>query len=89
VQQELLADTTKSTGINITCSCCDIQSTELIHCYHQLLGLGPAFVMSCHKGSKELRDPPGQLSVVADPWSSALWLAGPWRGDTVLYDCTL
>ncbi|NXT56359.1 TVAZ2 protein, partial [Pluvianellus socialis] len=89
VHQDLLAETTESTGIDITCSYPDIQSTEIIHWYRQLPGQRPMFLVSTHKGTEELPDPPGQLSVAANRQSSALWLAWSQQGDTVVYYCAL
>ncbi|NXN56190.1 TVA4 protein, partial [Rynchops niger] len=87
VQQEPSAETTEGTGINITCSHANIQTRDIIYWYRQLPGRGPAFLVSAHKGSKELRDPPGRLWVSADRRSSALWLARPRRGDAAVYYC--
>ncbi|NXS75665.1 TVA4 protein, partial [Pandion haliaetus] len=89
VQQELAAETTEGTGISINCSHPNIQSYDFIHWYRQFPGRGPAFLGSTLKGSKELPDPPGQLSVAADRRSSALWLARPQRGDAAVYYCAL
>ena len=89
VQQEPLAETTEGTGISISCSHPNIQSYDFIHWYRQLPGRGPAFLVSGTKGSKELRDPAGRLSVAADRRSSALWLARPRRGDAAVYYCAL
>ncbi|KAF1673661.1 TVA4 protein, partial [Pygoscelis papua] len=85
VQQQLSAETTEGTGVSINCSHPNIQSSEVIYWYCQLLGQGPAFIALALKGSKELQDPPGRLSVAADCWSSALWLARPQRRDAVVY----
>ena len=49
----------------------------------------PAFLVSAFKGSKELPDPAGWLSVSADRRSSALWLARPGLGDAAVYYCAL
>ncbi|NWW93369.1 TVA4 protein, partial [Rhynochetos jubatus] len=89
VQQEPSAETTEGTGVSISCSHPNILSNELIHWYCQLPGQGPAFLVNSHKGSKELTDPPGRLSVAADRRSSALWLARPRRGDAAVYYCTV
>ncbi|KAF1482888.1 T cell receptor alpha variable 26-2, partial [Eudyptula minor novaehollandiae] len=85
VQQELLAETTEGTGVSINCSHPNIQSSEVIYWYRQLPGRGPAFIALALKGSKELQDPPGWLSVVTDRRSNALWLSRPWRRDAVVY----
>ncbi|XP_050767965.1 uncharacterized protein LOC127026680 [Gymnogyps californianus] len=89
VQQEPSAETTEGTGISISCSHPNIQSYDFILWYRQLPGRGPAFLVSGTKGSKELRDPAGRLSVAADRRSSALWLARPRRGDAAVYYCAL
>ncbi|XP_075379115.1 uncharacterized protein LOC142419739 [Mycteria americana] len=89
VQQEPLAETTEGTGISINCSHPNIQSNEDIFWYRQLPGRGPAFIAFGHKGSKELPDPPGRLSVAADRRSSSLWLAQPRRGDAAVYYCAV
>ncbi|KAF1560077.1 T cell receptor alpha variable 4, partial [Eudyptes schlegeli] len=85
VQQELLAETTEGTGVSINCSHPNIQSSEVIYWYHQLLGRGPAFIVLALKGFKELQDPPGWLSVATGRRSSALWLSRPRCRDTVVY----
>uniref|UniRef100_A0A8D0KYK3 Ig-like domain-containing protein n=1 Tax=Strix occidentalis caurina TaxID=311401 RepID=A0A8D0KYK3_STROC len=87
VQQEPSAETNEGTGVTIKCSHPNIQTTDLIYWYRQLPGRGPAFLVSGHKGSKELQAPPGRLSVAADRRSSALWLARPRRGDAAVYYC--
>ncbi|XP_031467483.1 uncharacterized protein LOC116241017, partial [Phasianus colchicus] len=89
VQQEPAAETTEDTGINITCSHPSIQSEKYIHWYRQLQGRGPAFLVSAVKGSKEVPDPEGQVSVSADRRSSALWLARPRLGDAAVYYCAV
>ncbi|XP_052641794.1 LOW QUALITY PROTEIN: basic proline-rich protein-like, partial [Harpia harpyja] len=89
VQQEASAETTEGTGISINCSHPNIQTGDSILWYRQLPGRGPAFLVSTLKGSKELPDPPGRLSVAADRRSSALWLARPRRGDAAVYYCAL
>ncbi|NXV40123.1 TVA4 protein, partial [Rissa tridactyla] len=66
VLQEPSAETPESTGINITCSHPNIQTTEFIYWYRQLPERGPAFLVLTRKDSKELRDPPGRLWVSAD-----------------------
>ncbi|XP_063210970.1 uncharacterized protein LOC134524719 [Chroicocephalus ridibundus] len=89
VQQEPLAETTEGAGISINCSHPNIKITYFIHWYRQLLGRGPAYLVSSLKDSKELRDPPGRLWVSADRRSSALWLARPRRGDAAVYYCAV
>ncbi|XP_065554973.1 uncharacterized protein LOC136023901 isoform X2 [Lathamus discolor] len=87
VQQDPWAETTEGTGIRINCSHPNIRAYEFIHWYRQLPGRGPAFLVSAHKGSKELLDPAGRLSVAADRRSSVLWLARPRRRDAAVYYC--
>ncbi|XP_040550355.1 uncharacterized protein LOC121112611 [Gallus gallus] len=89
VQQEPSAETSEGIGINITCSHPNIQTSEYIHWYRQLPGRGPAFLVSAVKGSKEVPDPAGWLSVSADRRSSALWLAQPRLGDAAVYYCAV
>ncbi|NXU31336.1 TVA4 protein, partial [Thalassarche chlororhynchos] len=67
----------------------NIQSNEVILWYCQLPGRGPELLVTGHKGSKELQEPLGRLSVEADRRSSALWLAQPWRGDAAVYYCAV
>ena len=45
--------------------------------------------MRVFKGSKELLDPAGRLSVSADRRSSALWLDRPRLGDAAVYYCAV
>ncbi|POI20321.1 hypothetical protein CIB84_015932 [Bambusicola thoracicus] len=89
VQQEPSAETSEGTGINITCSHPSIRSSDYIHWYRQFPGRGPAFLVSAVKGSKEVPDPEGQLSVSADRRSSALWLKRPRLGDAAVYYCAV
>uniref|UniRef100_A0A669Q6Y2 Ig-like domain-containing protein n=1 Tax=Phasianus colchicus TaxID=9054 RepID=A0A669Q6Y2_PHACC len=89
VQQEPSAETSEGTGINITCSHPSIQTGYYIYWYRQLPGRGPAFLVSAVRGSKEVPDPQGRLSVSSDRRSSALWLARPRRGDAAVYYCAL
>uniref|UniRef100_A0A669QHD0 Ig-like domain-containing protein n=1 Tax=Phasianus colchicus TaxID=9054 RepID=A0A669QHD0_PHACC len=89
VQQELSAETSEGTGINITCSHPNIKTGDYIHWYRQLPGRGPAFLVSAVRGSKEVPDPQGRLSVSSDHRSSALWLARPRRGDAAVYYCAV
>ena len=57
--------------------------------YRQLPGQGPAFLVSVFKGSKELPDPTGRLSVSKDRRSSVLWLVRPRLGDAAVDYCGL
>ncbi|NXQ71150.1 TVA4 protein, partial [Quiscalus mexicanus] len=54
VQQEPSLETTEGTGINITCSHPQIQTSQTIYWYRQLPGRGPEFFVSIHKDTKEL-----------------------------------
>ncbi|XP_055566471.1 M1-specific T cell receptor alpha chain-like isoform X1 [Falco biarmicus] len=87
VQQEPSAETTEDTGIAISCSHPSIGTGDFIQWYRQLPGRSPAFITSGHKGSREVQDPPGRMSVAADRRSSALWLARPRRRDAAVYYC--
>ncbi|XP_065555585.1 uncharacterized protein LOC136024299 [Lathamus discolor] len=87
MQQDPWAETSEGTGIRINCSHPNIGINVFIHWYRQLPGRGPAFLVSAHKGSKELLDPAGRLSVAADRRSSVLWLARPRRRDAAVYYC--
>ncbi|XP_040548108.1 uncharacterized protein LOC121112138 [Gallus gallus] len=89
VQQEPSAETSEGTGVNITCSHPNIRSNDNIYWYRQLPGRGPAFLVSAFKGSKELPDPAGQVSVSADRRSSALLIAQPRHGDAAVYYCAV
>ncbi|NXT06949.1 TVA4 protein, partial [Prunella fulvescens] len=89
VQQEPLLETTEGTGINITCSHPKIQTSETIYWYRQLPDKGPELLVSVHKGSRELPDNAGHVSVSADRRWSALWLGRPRRGDAAVYYCAL
>ncbi|POI18539.1 hypothetical protein CIB84_017716, partial [Bambusicola thoracicus] len=89
VQQEPSAETSEGTGINITCSHPNIRSEDYIHWYRQPPGRAPTFLVSAFKGSKEVPDPEGRLSVSADRRSSALWLERPRLGDAAVYYCAL
>ncbi|NXF56011.1 TVA4 protein, partial [Oceanites oceanicus] len=89
VQQDPSAETTKGIGISINCSHPNIQIIDFIIWYRQLPGRSPEFLVRGLKGSKELKEPPGQLSVAADRRSSALWLARPRRGDAAVYYCAV
>ena len=57
--------------------------------YRQLPGQGLAFLVSVFKGSKELPDPTGRLSVSKDRRSSVLWLVRPRLGDAAVYYCAV
>ncbi|KAM9520598.1 uncharacterized protein ACIB01_016592 isoform 1-T2 [Guaruba guarouba] len=87
VQQDPSAETTEGTSISINCSHPNLRSTDYIHWYRQLPGRGPTFLVSAHKGFKELADPKGILSVAADRRSSVLRLAKPGRRDAAVYYC--
>ncbi|KAM8988505.1 uncharacterized protein PRD47_016883 isoform 2-T2 [Ara ararauna] len=87
VQQDPSAETTEGTGISINCSHPNLRSNDFIVWYRQLPGRGPTFLVSLHKGFKELVDPKGRLSVAADRRSSVLWLAKPGRRDAAVYYC--
>ena len=89
VQQEPSAETSEGTGINITCSHPNIQTGYSIQWYRQLPGRAPTFLVSAVKGSKEVPEPEGRLSVSADRRSSALWLARPRLGDAAVYYCAV
>ncbi|NXI99925.1 TVA4 protein, partial [Psophia crepitans] len=89
VQQELSAETTKGTNINLTCSHRNIQTRDLIYWYCQLPGQGPTFLMSITKDSKEVPDLPGWLLVVVVCRSSVLRLARPRCVNMALYYCAL
>ncbi|NXM81127.1 TVA4 protein, partial [Oenanthe oenanthe] len=89
VQQEPFLETTVGTGINISCSHPNIRTNELIYWYRQTTGRGPEFLVSAHKGVRELPDIAGKLWVSADRRWSALWLGRPRRGDAAVYYCAL
>ncbi|XP_064255667.1 uncharacterized protein LOC135286502 [Passer domesticus] len=89
VQQEPFLETTEGTGINITCSHSNIQTTDFIYWYRQFPGRGPELFVSIHKDSKELPDSAGRVWVSADRRRSALWLGRPRRGDAAVYYCAL
>ncbi|NWV01082.1 TVAZ2 protein, partial [Upupa epops] len=89
VQQEPSAETTEGIGINVSCSHPSIQTGEYIHWYRQFPGRGPEHIVFIHKGFKDLRDPPGRLSVSEDRRSSALWLSHPRLRDAAVYYCAL
>ncbi|NXF27632.1 TVA4 protein, partial [Rhodinocichla rosea] len=89
VQQEPFLEITEGTGINITCSHPQIQTSDWIQWYRLLPGQGPELLALTMKDSKELPDGAGQLLVSADRSSSSLWLAEPRRGDAAVYYCAL
>ncbi|OXB69952.1 UNVERIFIED_CONTAM: hypothetical protein H355_011518 [Colinus virginianus] len=89
VHQEPTTETREGTGVNITCSHPNIQSSEVIYWYRQLPGRGLVFIVSAVKGFREVPDLSGRLSVSADRRSSALWLSRPRLGDAAVYYCAL
>eukprot|EP00076_Gallus_gallus_P030210 XP_015154661.1 immunoglobulin lambda-1 light chain [Gallus gallus] len=89
VQQEPSAETSEGTGINITCSHPNILSSDYIHWYRQLPGRAPTFLVSAVKGTKNVPDPAGQVSVSADRRSSVLCLTQPLLGDAAVYYCAV
>ncbi|XP_059725039.1 LOW QUALITY PROTEIN: uncharacterized protein LOC132339002 [Haemorhous mexicanus] len=89
LQQEPFLETTEGTGINITCSHPQKLRGYYIHYYRQLPGRGPEFLAFSAIGSKDVPAIAGKLSVSEDGRSSALWLAGPRRGDAAVYYCAL
>ena len=86
VQQDPSVETSEGTGINITCSHPNMQA-DTTHWYRQLPGRGPAFLVSAFKGSKEVPEPEGRLSVSADRRSSSLLIAQTRHGDAAVYYC--
>ncbi|NWV71436.1 TVA4 protein, partial [Malurus elegans] len=89
VQQEPLLETTEGTGINISCSHPTKRIQDFIHFYHQLPGRGPELLALSARGTKDLPDIAGQLSVSAERGSSVLRLERPRRGDAAVYYCAL
>jgi len=89
VQQEPSAETSEGTGINITCSHPNIQSDEYIHWYRQLPGRAPTFLVTAVKGTKNVPDPAGQVSVSADRRSSVLCLTRPGLAAAAVYYCAV
>ncbi|XP_039243691.1 uncharacterized protein LOC113999063 [Pipra filicauda] len=89
VQQEPLAQTPEGTEITINCSHPTIRTSDYIHWYRQLRGRGPEFLVSFHKGSKDLPDKAGQVSVSPDRRWSTLCLSGPRVGDAAVYYCAV
>uniref|UniRef100_A0A8C9UFT8 Immunoglobulin V-set domain-containing protein n=1 Tax=Serinus canaria TaxID=9135 RepID=A0A8C9UFT8_SERCA len=81
VQQEPSLVATEGTGINITCSHPQIQSTDFIYWYRQLTEKGPEFFVSIHKDSKD-----GRFSMVVYKNKTApLEIAGVSLQDTAIY----
>uniref|UniRef100_A0A8C9NFS1 Immunoglobulin V-set domain-containing protein n=1 Tax=Serinus canaria TaxID=9135 RepID=A0A8C9NFS1_SERCA len=89
VQQEPFLEITEGTGINITCSHSNKARGDYIHFYRLLPGRAPEFLALAARGSKDVPAIAGKLSVSEDGRSSALWLAGPRRGDAAVYYCAL
>ncbi|NWI57169.1 TVA4 protein, partial [Calyptomena viridis] len=89
VLQEPTAETTEGTGITINCSHPNIQTGDWIYWYRRLPGRGPELLVLTAKGSKDLPEKAGQLSVPADRRWSALCLSGPRRGDAAVYYCAV
>ncbi|NXH05007.1 TVAZ2 protein, partial [Loxia leucoptera] len=89
VHQEPSLETTEGTSINITCSHPRKQIEDYIHFYRHLPGRAPEFLALAARGSKDVPAIAGKLSVSEDGRSSALWLAGPRRGDAAVYYCAL
>ena len=89
VQQEPSAETSEGTGISITCSHPNILSSDYIHWYRHLPGRAPTFLVSAVKGSKEVPEPEGRLSVSADRRSSVLCLTRPGLADAAVYYCAV
>uniref|UniRef100_A0A8C9L6L8 TVAZ2 protein n=1 Tax=Serinus canaria TaxID=9135 RepID=A0A8C9L6L8_SERCA len=87
VQQDPFLEITEGTGINITCSHPQKLSGYYIHYYRLLPDRGPELLVSAASGSKDVPAIAGKLSVSEDGRSSALWLAGPRRGDAAVYYC--
>ncbi|XP_059725030.1 LOW QUALITY PROTEIN: uncharacterized protein LOC132338994 [Haemorhous mexicanus] len=89
LQQETFLETTEGTSINITCSHSNKRSGDYIHFYRQLPGRAPEFLALTARGSKDVPAIAGKLTISEDGRSSALWLAGPRRGDAAVYYCAL
>ncbi|NWV42838.1 TVA4 protein, partial [Grantiella picta] len=89
VQQEPSLETTKGMGINISCSHPTKRIQDYIYFYRQLPGRSPEYLAGTTRGSKELPDIAGQLTVSAERGSSALYLSRPRRGDSAVYYCAL
>ncbi|XP_059725365.1 LOW QUALITY PROTEIN: uncharacterized protein LOC132339216 [Haemorhous mexicanus] len=89
LQQEPFLEIVEGTSISIKCSHPNIRTGDFIYFYRQLPGRGPELLAMTAKAAKEVRAPKGRMSVSADRRSSALWLAGPRRGDAAVYYCAL
>ncbi|NWW71749.1 TVAZ2 protein, partial [Climacteris rufus] len=89
VQQEPRLETTEGSSISINCSHAKKRIEDFIHFYRQLPGRSPEFLALIARGSKEVRTPPGEVSVSEDGQSSALRLSGAGRGDAAVYYCAL
>ncbi|XP_059725092.1 LOW QUALITY PROTEIN: uncharacterized protein LOC132339066 [Haemorhous mexicanus] len=89
VQQEPFLEAVEGTSISIKCSHPNIKTGDFIHFYRQLPGQRPELLAVSAKAAKEVRVPIGRMTVSADRRSSALWLAGPRRGDAAVYYCAL
>ncbi|XP_050841572.1 uncharacterized protein LOC108963618 [Serinus canaria] len=89
LQQEPFLEIVEGTSISIKCSHPNIKTGDFIYFYRQLPGQSPELLAMTTKAPKEVRAPKGRMSVSADRRSSALWLAGPRRGDAAVYYCAL
>ncbi|NWS92286.1 TVA4 protein, partial [Toxostoma redivivum] len=89
VQQEPFLETPVGTAVNINCSHPKIQINDYIYWYRQIPDREPEFLVSAHKGLRELPDSAGHVWVSADRSWSALWLERPRRGDAAVYYCAL
>uniref|UniRef100_A0A8C2UBP2 Ig-like domain-containing protein n=1 Tax=Coturnix japonica TaxID=93934 RepID=A0A8C2UBP2_COTJA len=85
----IMASNKTGTGISVTCLHPSIQGEDNIQWYRQLPGQSPAFLVSAFKGSKEVPDPLGRLSVSEDRRSSSLWLSRPRIADAAVYYCAV
>ncbi|NWS89417.1 TVA4 protein, partial [Toxostoma redivivum] len=63
IQQEPSLETTEGTGINVTCSHPKIGTGDTIYWYRQLPKKGPEFLVSVHKGLRELPGSAGHVWV--------------------------
>ncbi|NXG97628.1 TVA4 protein, partial [Loxia leucoptera] len=88
VQQTPWAETTEGTSLNLTCQYPKI-SADSTHWYRQFPHQAPQLIVMAVVGTKPVLEPEGSLTVSADRRSSALWLAGPRRGDAAVYYCAL
>ncbi|NWR40319.1 TVA4 protein, partial [Tachuris rubrigastra] len=66
VQQETSVESTEGTEITINCSHPNIQTGETVIWYCQLPDRGPKLLALAFKGSRDLPDKAGQLSVSPD-----------------------